>query len=95
MVKPELTFDKFMTREFDVWEIKVHNEANEDNWNEKKIICDCPKFQKNFICKHSIGIAVRLNMAKVTQDAKYALTQIGKLPKRGRPPKAVKALIRM
>ena len=62
---------------------------------KKKIICDGPKFQKNFICKHSIGIAVRLNMAKVPQDAKYALTQIGKLPKRGRAPKPVKALIRM
>ena len=61
---------------------------------KKKIICDCPKFQKNFICKHSIGIAVRLNMEKVPQDAKYALTQIGKFPKRGRPAKPVKHLFK-
>ena len=46
MVKPELTFDKFMTREFDVWEIKAHNEANEDNWNEKKLSVIVLNFKK-------------------------------------------------
>ena len=50
-----------MDREFKVWELNVQNDVDEENWNQNKIICDCPKFQKNFICKHSI--VVRLNLA--------------------------------
>ena len=49
--------------------------------------------QKNFICKHSMDMAVRCKMATVPLDVKYDLTQIEKLLKRIRPPKATKALI--
>ena len=42
-----------------------------------------------------MGLAVRLNLAVVPQAAKYDLAQIGKLPKRGRPAKAKKALVVM
>ena len=58
-----------------------------------KIIYDCPSFQKNFICKHSLGLAVNLKHVKVPENAKYDIAQIGQKPKRGRPPKATKALM--
>ena len=41
-----------------------------------------------------MGLAVLQNLATVPANAKYAV-QIGKLPKRGRPPKAKKALVVM
>ena len=47
-----------------------------------------PFFIKNFICKHSIGIAVTMKLVQIPSDAKYDLNPIGCLPKRGRPPKA-------
>ena len=88
-----MDFDDYMEKEFSLWEIKVRVDASNDNWHRQKILCDCPKFQKNFICKHSMGIAVLCKFATVPQDAKYDLTHIGKLPKGGRPPKATKALV--
>ena len=59
-----------------------------ENWFKHKIVCDCPFFMKNFICKHSIGIAVTMKLVQIPSDAKYDLNPIGCLPKRGRPPKA-------
>ena len=76
-----------------IWVIKVSSDINSTNWYEHKIICDCPSFQKNFICKHSLGLAVNLKYVKVPENAKYDITQIGQKPKRGRPPKATKALM--
>ncbi len=62
----------------------------------KKKRFDCPRFQKYFIYKYSMGIAVRIQLEKVPLEAKYELTEIGnKLPKRDRPPKASKALLVM
>jgi hypothetical protein len=41
-----------------------------------------------------MGLAVLQNLATVPSDAKYDVP-IGKLPKKGRPPKAKKALVVM
>ena len=59
----------------------------------KHITCNCPSFQKNYFCKHSMGIAVLCKFVCVPENAKYDCHAIGKLPKRGRPPKAKAALV--
>ena len=48
----------FMTVQNSLWEIKVDHQTPTANWLERKITCDCPAFQKYFICKHSLGLAV-------------------------------------
>jgi hypothetical protein len=59
MSYPKLTdFSDFMTVQNSLWEIKVDHQTPTANWLERKIICDCPAFQKYFICKHSLGLAV-------------------------------------
>lgn len=63
--------------------------SNETNW--LKSSCSCPKFQKQFMCKHVVGIAVRQKQAVVPVEAKTV--KIGEKRKRGRPAKAAKALI--
>jgi hypothetical protein len=73
---------------------RLHKDANASNWMENLIQCDCPFFQKNFFCKHSMGLAVLQNLATVPSNAKYDVS-IGKLKKKGRPPKAKKALVVM
>ena len=96
MATPKVTdFDSYTEFEFVLWVLKVHNDACESNWLEKMIQCDCPSFQKNYYCKHSIGLAVLQKFASVPETAKYDIEQIGKLKKRGRPPKARKALVVM
>jgi hypothetical protein len=69
-------------------------DANASNWMENLIQCDCPFFQKKFFCKHSICLAVLQNLATVPSNAKNDVP-IGKLPKKGRLPKAKKALMVM
>ena len=36
---PKLDFDDYITKEFALWEIKVHVEATEDNWHKEEIKC--------------------------------------------------------
>ena len=52
--------------------------------------CTCPAFQKNKICKHTVGVAAIHKAIRIPIEAKSV--QIGEKPKRGRRPKAVKAL---
>ena len=52
--------------------------------------CTCPKFFKDHMCKHVIGIAATKKLVKIPNDAKSFL--IRKKPARRRPAKAVKAL---
>lgn len=55
-------------------------------------ICSCYTFQKDFTCKHIIGIAYRLKLKKCSQEADGTL--ISKKPTRGRIAKSKKALQR-
>ena len=96
MIKPkQTTFEEYTELEFVIWVLRVHNDACESNWLERMIQCDCLRFQKDFYCKHSIGLAVIQEFATVPESAKYDIEQIGKLPKRGRPKIARKALVVM
>lgn len=53
--------------------------------------CDCPDFFKQYVCKHSIGIALRRKIATLPKIA--IPTVLGQNKKSGRPAKATKALL--
>ncbi len=56
-----------------------------------KGICNCPNFSKEYICKHVIGIGIRLKFCKPRPAAKDI--PLGEKRKRGRPRKITKALL--
>jgi hypothetical protein len=74
---PGFDLKEFFELEFRYWEIRVSNGVTEDNWNQKQIFCNCPSFQKNFVCKHTIGVAIRLKLSTVPDPAKNSATPIG------------------
>ena len=57
----------------------------------RKSKCNCPAFNKNYICKHVVGMAIRLKYCKPAPAAK--IVPIGEKRKRGRPAKAKPALL--
>ena len=79
------TFDQFKKRAFKVWIVTMKT----DNWRSAR--CTCPSFMKQYKCKHSIGMAIRLKLVKPPPEAKQI--PIGQKRKRGRPKKATKALL--
>jgi len=42
--------------------------TNDFNWKQSKYTC--PSFLKNFICKHIVGMAIRLKYCKPAPEAK-------------------------
>ena len=83
------TFDQFKKRASSVWKVTLPSDASNEKWKEGK--CTCPFFLKKYMCKHIIGLAIRLKSAKPPPAAKDV--PIGKKRKRGRPKQAKKALI--
>ena len=57
----------------------------------KEGTCTCPCFLKKYMCKHVIGLSIRLKYVKPLPAAKQV--PIGEKRKRGRPNKSSKALI--
>lgn len=53
--------------------------------------CSCSNFQKEYICEHTLGLAVKLKLFHVTPEAKNV--PIGEKRKRGRPALAKRALL--
>jgi hypothetical protein len=51
----------------------------------------CATIQKNFICMHILGVAVRLRFVSVPEECRSV--PIGQKPKRGRVSKAKKVLL--
>jgi hypothetical protein len=82
------TFDQFKKRAFQVWILSFPK--NKSNWKNAK--CNCPTFFKEFICKHVVGMALRLKLCKPPPAAKDV--PIGEKRKRGRPKLASKALLK-
>ena len=64
---------------------------NVDNWREAT--CTCPNFLKNYICKHSLGMAIRLKALNCVVPAIAKNIPIGQKRRRGRPKLARPALI--
>jgi hypothetical protein len=79
------TFNQFK-KSFDIWCLEMQNDSN---WKTSK--CNCPAFLKNYICKHIVGMAIRLKYCKPPPAAKTVPT--GEKRKRGRPSKAKPALL--
>ena len=50
------TFDQFKKRAFKIYIIDVPKEK--EDWVNS--LCTCPSFFKQFMCKHVIGLAIRL-----------------------------------
>ncbi len=60
-----------------------------NDWQSSR--CNCPAFMKNFVCKHMVGVALRLKLCKPPPAAMNV--PIGEKRKRGRPARAKKALL--
>lgn len=63
--------------------------STETSW--MKSSCSCPFFQKDFMCKHVVGIAKRMGNVTIPEDVKNF--QIAEKRKRGRPAKTKAAYI--
>lgn len=79
------TFDEFKENAFKGYCTVVP----EEDWI--KGTCTCPAFFKQYICKHIVGLAIRLKYLTVPIEAKQI--PIGSKRKRGRPSKAKRALL--
>lgn len=80
------TFDHFV-KSFNIWCV---DRDNCQDWKQAK--CTCPSFLKEYICKHVVGLAIRLKEVSPPLIAKSV--PIGQKRKRGRPTLAKKAFIR-
>lgn len=81
------TFDEYKDNFFSNWKVTMPKDGN--LWMNSK--CSCPQFALKYMCKHVLGLAIRLKYATAPLEAK--VIQIGKKRKRGRPTKYEPALI--
>ena len=79
------TFNQFK-KSFDIWCLEIEHDLS---WRKAK--CNCPAFLKNYICKHVVGMGIRLKHCKPPFAAKTV--PIGEKRKRGRPAKVKMALL--
>jgi hypothetical protein len=80
------SFDSFKSVQFGIWCVCL---PNAEEW--RKGTCTCSSFLKTYMCKHVIGISMRMKYCKPPPEAKNV--PIGEKRKRGRPAKAKKALL--
>ena len=71
------TFDMYVKCRTLMWKVEF---CATDLW---KTTCSCPVFANEYACKHSMGVAVRLNYMDV--PATSTVIPIGQKRKRGRP----------
>ncbi len=79
------TFDTYAASQTKLWFV----EFPDTDWTHAK--CSCETYLKKFLCRHVIGIAMRLKFFNVCQAAKNI--PIGQKRKRGRPALAKRALL--
>ncbi|CAF1167498.1 unnamed protein product [Adineta ricciae] len=84
--KQKWTSFKFFEKSYDIWCLEMIDGLS---WKTSK--CNCPAFLKNYICKHMVGMAIRLKICKPPAAAKTI--PINSKRKRGRPAKAKPALL--
>ncbi|CAF2053487.1 unnamed protein product [Rotaria magnacalcarata] len=80
------TFDQYK-KAFTVWSVTLP--VDKLKWLDG--VCNYPAFFEKFMCKHVVGMAIRLNHCKPPPAAKNV--KIGEKRRRGSPPKAKKALL--
>ena len=85
------TFDQYKKRAFNIWIVNFPKDTSDMNEKWKEGQCTCPTFLKKFMCKHVIGLSIRLKYVKPPPAAKQV--PIGEKRRRGRPNKATKALL--
>lgn len=83
------SFDNFRKFYFRKCIVSFATPLNKTNW--EKGTCDCSEFFKEYICKHIVGIALRLKLVEAPIEAKSI--PIGQKRKRGRPAHAKAALV--
>lgn len=86
MVNEFYSFDEYKTNCFSHYKVVLYKDKNIlDGY------CDCPCFFKNYVCKHIVGLGIRLKLLFPPVEAKNI--PVGVKRKRGRPTKAKGALI--
>ena len=85
------TLDELFEFQSSVWKILVANDSNVTNWQEHKLVCNCPFYLKNNLCKHNMALAAALKFVNIPLEAR-SLPMESK-PKRGRRSQATKALL--
>jgi hypothetical protein len=81
------SFDQYKVKAFNIWRVLLP--IDETKWIDGQ--CNCPAFFKKFMCKHIVGLAIRLNYCRPPPAAKNVT--IGENRRRGRPLKAKKTLL--
>ena len=71
------SFDQYKVKAFSVWCVTLP--VDKLKWLDG--ICNCPAFFKKFLCKHVVGIAIRLNCCKPPPATKHI--KIGEKRRRG------------
>ena len=79
------TFDEFSKENFNMWIVKMENS------DPNSTTCTCPVFAKDYVCKHSIGVGIRLRLLTVPENCKGVY--IGQKRKRGKPQRSKAALV--
>ena len=60
------SFDTYKSVYFNIWCVCLSN--NPEKW--KEATCICPSFMKNFVCKHTIGMSIKLKYCKPPPEMK-------------------------
>ncbi|CAK1595794.1 unnamed protein product [Parnassius mnemosyne] len=64
-----LNFEDYKMKHFAFWKVTVpKNETQNVEW--RKGSCTCPQFHKKYVCKHLLGLAIRLKLATPPMEAK-------------------------
>lgn len=83
------TFDELKSERDNFLKIKFCN--SKQDWNTSST-CSCRSFQKEFMCKHILALAFFYKLKKCPQEGFNKL--ISQKPKKGRIPRAKKALVK-
>lgn len=84
-------FDDFVDKVFTIYTIKFDQFAQ--NWKNAR--CSCPSYSLNYMCKHIVAIAFRLNILKAPESLLAQVEEpIAAKTPRGRPKKSKPALVR-
>lgn len=83
------TFDEFIGNTLSIWKVSFPDGAN----NIKPVTCTCPDFYKNYLCKHVVGLGLRLQILKLPDFLKLA--ESGEKRGPGRQKRASRALQRL
>ena len=85
------SFDELIECQNSLWELRVSNDCDCENLQNRKVICSCPSYLKNNICVHSLALSTTLKFVSFPPEAKSM--PLEKKTRRGRPSLAKRALL--